>query len=936
MSKKKNGPKQKTNAADLAQLINDANRFFAEEKYSKTISLCQEAIDRSGESISKSTLAQIYFMWVLALMKLGKYQYIETIIEQAQTRIGFYLDLTFMNVMSAYGSEDYQKTIEWVDIYAKQHSQTDPNVESYLNQSYTSLDEVLWLGYEAAGKLLDINKALEFMEKSLTAKPNHHLHRVELATLLIKQNKKDKAFQVIDNGIRQFPDIMALKNAKGLLLGEIEQYEEAEKYLIQLLQSYPKNADALNNLGVIYDNQGNYEKAKDQFKKVLEIEPGNVTARNNLNHLIEMVDDKPQTISACMIVKDEEKFLPGCLASIKDLVDEIIIVDTGSTDRTMDIAREYGAKIYEHLWQNDFSLHRNQSIDYATGDWILIIDADEELEPAEHSTIKMAIKRKDIDSISFVVYNKIQLGRVGFLNSHRMFRSHKGFKYHGIVHNQLEITGKSLLTQLRVIHHGYGLSEEQMEKKGRRTEALLLQQLQENPTLIFPHFNLAQIYRGLGQPDKSLEHARIVVDNIKLDDMDHRHVLMMSMDQIGCAYIGLEQLDKAEEVFKKALEYKEDYLDPMFNLGFMYMRQRRYVEAEGIFLRYLKTRDDYVPHKEWMGLILNNLNSQFAVYYSMGFIHFLRNEIDKALEYFQKSLKETDDFEYLHHLIARVYRDKGEFIKILDHCAKAIEFGHEDVEIRLLEGEAYLNLGDAEKARKCFNRALEIEPDLEDARLGLVGAASLDSDPQSLLLAIDKFLEKSPSSPQGLASKGDVLFNMGDYGKAKQNYQRTIEQYPNDYKILNNLGNCFLKEKNFASAETYYLMALGKNKNFFLGYRNLAIALINQNKTQDAAEYLEYYLQSNPRDPETHVTLGDIYYQSKEYFKALGHFENYLMYYPNNMDALVRVSDCYFNLGKLHAAAAGYQSVMAKDPANNIAKQRLGELNKFLKPIVSQ
>jgi len=936
MGKKNNRSKHKTDVIDLATLINDANRYFEQKKYSKTVSLCREAIDRYGDSISRPSLAQIFFMWILALMKLGNYENIEALIDQAQTRIGSYLDLTFMNVMSAFGSLDYQKTIEWAEEYALRHSQTDPNIDSYLNQSYDSLDEVLWLGSEAAGKLLDIDKTLEFMEKSLAARPYHHPHRVEFATLLIKQNKKGKAFQVIDDGIRQYPEVMALKNAKGLLFGEIESYEEAEQYLGRLLQSYPNNADALNNLGVIYDNQGKYELARDQFRKVLEIEPDNVTARNNLKHLVEMIDDRQQTISACMIVKDEEKFLPGCLDSIKDLADEIIIVDTGSTDRTMDIAREYGAKIFEHPWQNDFSLHRNQSIGYATSDWILIIDADEELEPAEHNTIKMAVKRKDIDSISFVVYNKIQLGRVGFLNSHRMFRNHKDFKYHGIVHNQLEITGKSLMTQLRVIHHGYGLSDEQMEKKGRRTEALLLQQLKENPSLIFPHFNLAQIYRGLSQPEKSLEHAQIVVDNIKLDDMEHRHVLMMSMDQMGCAHIGLDQLDRAEEVFKKALAYKEDYLDPMFNLGFMYMRQRRYEEAEEIFLRYLKVRDEYVPHKEWMGLILNNLNSQFAVYYSMGFIYYLRNEIDKAFEYFQRSLSETDDFEYLHHLVARIYRDKGEFAKILEHCSKAIEYGHEDTEIRLLEGEAYLNLGNADKARNSFNRALELEPDHEDARLGLVGAASLDSDPQGLLQVINGFLEKSPSSPQGLASKGDVLFNMGDYGKAKQNYQRTIEQYPDDYKILNNLGNCFLKEKNFASAETYYLMALGKNKNYLPGYRNLAVALINQDKTQDAAEYLEFYLQSNPRDAEIHVTLGDIYYQNKEYPRALSHFEGYLMHFPDNVDALVRVSDCYFNLGKLQAAAAGYQAAIAKDPANGIAEQRLNELNKFLEPTVSQ
>ncbi|MEJ2052223.1 MAG: glycosyltransferase family 2 protein, partial [Calditrichota bacterium] len=85
-----------------------------------------------------------------------------------------------------------------------------------------------------------------------------------------------------------------------------------------------------------------------------------------------LVNDLP-TISACMMVKNEEEMLPNCLESIKDVVDELIVVDTGSTDKTIEIAESYGAKIYHHPWENDFSKHRNQSISYATGDWFLII-----------------------------------------------------------------------------------------------------------------------------------------------------------------------------------------------------------------------------------------------------------------------------------------------------------------------------------------------------------------------------------------------------------------------------------------------------------------------------------------------------------------------------------------------------------------------------------
>src|SRR3990172_5263948 len=85
------------------------------------------------------------------------------------------------------------------------------------------------------------------------------------------------------------------------------------------------------------------------------------------------------TISLCMMVKNEEEMLPRCLESVKAWVDEIIIVDTGSCDGTLEIARGYTQKVYLHPWFDDFSGMRNITLSYATGDWILVLDADEEL-----------------------------------------------------------------------------------------------------------------------------------------------------------------------------------------------------------------------------------------------------------------------------------------------------------------------------------------------------------------------------------------------------------------------------------------------------------------------------------------------------------------------------------------------------------------------------
>jgi len=93
-------------------------------------------------------------------------------------------------------------------------------------------------------------------------------------------------------------------------------------------------------------------------------------------------------LSLSMIVKNEEPFLAHCLDSVRGLVDEMVILDTGSTDGTLEIARAAGARVFQSPWRDDFSAARNASLEKATGDWILILDADEELPASEHAPLR--------------------------------------------------------------------------------------------------------------------------------------------------------------------------------------------------------------------------------------------------------------------------------------------------------------------------------------------------------------------------------------------------------------------------------------------------------------------------------------------------------------------------------------------------------------------
>jgi len=109
------------------------------------------------------------------------------------------------------------------------------------------------------------------------------------------------------------------------------------------------------------------------------------------------------TLSLAMIVKNEEANLPRCLASVQGLVDEIVVVDTGSTDRTVAIAESFGAKLSSFTWIDDFSAARNESLRRCTGDWILVLDADEAIDPRDHARIRSALDQTPCAAFNLIL-----------------------------------------------------------------------------------------------------------------------------------------------------------------------------------------------------------------------------------------------------------------------------------------------------------------------------------------------------------------------------------------------------------------------------------------------------------------------------------------------------------------------------------------------------
>lgn len=222
--------------------------------------------------------------------------------------------------------------------------------------------------------------------------------------------------------------------------------------------------------------------------------------------------EKKIVLSACMMVKNEEQNLPRCLESIKNVVDEIIIVDTGSTDRTVEIAESYGAKVYHHPWENDFSKHRNQSISYAQGDWVFIIDADEEFvlkggEPQHFREMLLCGELEEIVTLSLRFVDIQRDTAVMNSNSHRFFRRGE-ISYARSIHNKAVWKGnQGFIGDAELHHYGYDLPPEKKEEKFKRTYSLLIKAIEDDEKDHESYFYLSQLLSTKGMYSECLAYS---------------------------------------------------------------------------------------------------------------------------------------------------------------------------------------------------------------------------------------------------------------------------------------------------------------------------------------------------------------------------------------------------------------------------------------------
>ncbi len=242
------------------------------------------------------------------------------------------------------------------------------------------------------------------------------------------------------------------------------------------------------------------------------------------------------SISAAIIVRDEADRLDACLTSLRGLVDEIVVVDTGSTDGTVAIAEQHGAVVAHEPWQGDFSAPRNRSLDLATGDWILYVDADEQVSGDFDDA------RAYLDRASACVGCRVRfVPRVGWtpFREYRLWRNRPDIRFQGHIHEtvvpSMRAAADAYALQIepfdRITIHHYGYEGDRADKRDR-DEPLLLAELARHPDRPFVIDHLARVYEAAGDGQRAVETWKRGIATVRARDRALPEDMVLYVDLI--------------------------------------------------------------------------------------------------------------------------------------------------------------------------------------------------------------------------------------------------------------------------------------------------------------------------------------------------------------------------------------------------------------------
>ena len=747
----------------------------------------------------------------------------------------------------------------------------------------------LWSHYNAAMSYYRLKELSNAKETSMSALKKYPKHIDSHYVLSLIYFDKKQWSCVVDHGNEYVRLIKLLKTSPeafdnlvtcsvnekwninvliGIAYFELDQFDRSEKAFKSAVSSAPEPFVALRAIGIFFYNKKFMDKALEYFDKAYDENPDDST----VNSLIEQIkaagidQAKEPTISCCMIVKNEEAFLKQCLESVKDYVDEIIIVDTGSTDKSVEIARQFTDKVYFHAWEDSFSKARNQALSYATCDWVFQIDGDEEMVAGSGLKLRQAVC--DAGSADAFHVNIISTYSNGMKearhNFERLFRNNGVIHYAGIVHNRVEGATIVKASRIELLHYGYNVDEKKTSEKFLRTTELLKKQIKENPDDPMPHHYLGTSYLSRNMIEKA---AKELVRAIDLSEQknDDSPLYLWSHHNAALAFFSMRDLDQAKTYSLQAIEKCPEHLDSFYTLTMIAAEKDEWKDTFSFGNNYLRLLSFFEENPDQAGLIVNSTMKEedsihllmghachalkdydqmlkhyqkayeisdlkWQIWWNAGCFHMDRSQdLDCARRYFNLALKEFPEGQDIWYMLAKLNKKSKLFQEEKQCLEKLVDLGNQDIMILNRLAALRFESNELDEALKVSNLVVKLDPSNYTA-LCTIGIVYKQQNFMDQAVEIfTKALEVNSQAIDPWIHLGEISLGLDRLDEAKDFFERALFFQPELVKALLFLCEIELKQGRIEAFIKWcdsILKELGLNRNIIINSMDDMIPII--------------------------------------------------------------------------------------------------------------
>lgn len=301
-------------------------------------------------------------------------------------------------------------------------------------------------------------------------------------------------------------------------------------------------------------------------------------------------------VSLCIIAKNEEKNIARCIASCEHFVDEVVVVDTGSTDYTMQIAKSFGAKVIQVPWENNFAKARNTCLEHATKKWILYLDCDEAMDFEDGFKLQDLLENGEMEAVTLLLNNVLGGHTIMECQSLRVMRNRPEYRFVGRIHEQIfpaieKRGGRESVevTELKFYHFGYDEGQANIEAKSKRNLAIF-ESFPEEEKDGFYYYNFANEYSRINDAETAVKYY---YKSLEVGGYDTGYKIFLPIYLVK----GLHSLGRFEEAVaygNEVLEAYPTYKDLQFLMTACYYELGDFKKAKEHLLLYVEyAKHDY-------------------------------------------------------------------------------------------------------------------------------------------------------------------------------------------------------------------------------------------------------------------------------------------------------------------------------------------------------